>query len=391
MSTSLIAMGVAAFLVINLVVGLAALSLLFGTFETLFGKPKLTLLRSSKSGNMFAFGFKWNSAKEPAALDTIRLRLFNPFGNPTQVEVSKPFDPKSTSFAVEVDMGPGFIELLGAKGFDHAMVQVEVSSTRDGVVFQFDMKGPKFKTLIFDASQTVAEYVAQNKLDVSNTLSDSDSEIEYVPTSKIKKSKFFAQYGSEVTDYVKAKRDALAPDDIFFLPPGKNTAVATILNPRGMRDLSLALVPASELMQGPKFSEHMKHAVNEVARELKLDAVLVMMNEISWTASHIDKHSGEIIPEQVKIKINASTLISLSQYHQRLQTLGETRDLPNLTVAFRAYEGELKIPVLLSVSEEEQTFNHIEEELLGPTLKGYKDLSQMVLMRIVEDIESTQN
>jgi len=165
-STSLIAMGVAAFMVINLVVGLAALSLLFGTFETLFGKPKITLLRSSKSGNIFAFGFKWNSAKEPAALDTIRLRLFNPFGNPTQVEVSKPFEPKSSSFAVEVDMGPGFIELLGAKGFDHATVQIEVCSTKDGVVFQFDMKGPKFKKLIFDASLNQAEFIAQNNLEV---------------------------------------------------------------------------------------------------------------------------------------------------------------------------------------------------------------------------------
>jgi hypothetical protein len=82
-------MGVAAFMVINLVVGLAALSLLFGTFETLFGKPKLTFLRSSQNGNIFAFGLKWNSSKEPASLDTIRLRLFNPFGSPTQVEVSK--------------------------------------------------------------------------------------------------------------------------------------------------------------------------------------------------------------------------------------------------------------------------------------------------------------
>lgn len=166
MSTSLIAMGVAVFVVINLVVGLAALSLLFGTFETLFGKPRLTILRASQSGNMFAFGFKWNSAKEPAAMDTIRLRLFNPFGNPTQVEVSKPFEAKKSSFAVEVDMGPGFIELLGAKGFDNAMIQVEVHSSKDGVVFQFDMKGPKFKKLVFDANQTVAEFVHSNKLDV---------------------------------------------------------------------------------------------------------------------------------------------------------------------------------------------------------------------------------
>ncbi len=166
MTTSLIAMGVATFIVINLVVGLAALSLLFGTFETLFGKPRITLLRSSKTGNMFAFGFKWNSAKEPASLDTIRLRLFNPFGNPTQVEVSKPFDSKSSSFATEIDMGPGFIELLGAKGFDSATIQIEVCSSKDGVVFQFEMRGPKFKKLVFDANQTVAEFISSNKLDV---------------------------------------------------------------------------------------------------------------------------------------------------------------------------------------------------------------------------------
>lgn len=169
MSTSLIAMGVAIFLVINLVIGLAALSLLFGTFETLFGKPKLTILRSTKSGNFFAFGFKWNSAKEPAAIDVIRLRLFNPYGSPTQVEVSKNFDPKKVSFAQEVDMGPGLIDLLGAKNFDLAMVQVEVSSTKDGVVFQFDMKGPKFKKLVTEAHLTVDQFVGDHKLDATKS------------------------------------------------------------------------------------------------------------------------------------------------------------------------------------------------------------------------------
>jgi ferredoxin len=164
-STSLIAMGVAIFLVINLVVGLAALSLLFGTFETLFGKPKLTILRSTKSGNFFAFGFKWNSAKEPARIDAVRIRLFNPFGSPTQVEVIKEFEPKKSSFAAEVDMGPGYIDLLGAKNFDFALVQVEVLSASDGVVFQFDMKGPKFKKLISDAHLTVDQYISDQKLD----------------------------------------------------------------------------------------------------------------------------------------------------------------------------------------------------------------------------------
>ncbi len=162
-------MGVAGFVVINLVIGLGLLSLGLGAFETLFGKPKLTLLRSTKSGNIFAFGFRWNSAKEPAAIDTIRIRLFNPFGSPTQSEVMKPFEVKKNSFGIEVDMGPGFIELLGAKGFDNAIVQVEVSSTKDGVAFQFDMRGPKFKKLVAAADETVQGFSAKYKLDVKKT------------------------------------------------------------------------------------------------------------------------------------------------------------------------------------------------------------------------------
>lgn len=166
MTSSLIAMGVAIFAVVNLVIGLAVISMLFGTFETLFGKPKLSILRPSKGGNLFAFGFKWNSAKEPAAIDIVKLRLFNPFGNPTQAEVSQKFEVKKSSFGIEVDMGPGFIELLGAKGLDKAMVQVELSSTRDGVAFQFDMKGPKFRKLVMDSLDGVENFVKRNKLDV---------------------------------------------------------------------------------------------------------------------------------------------------------------------------------------------------------------------------------
>lgn len=169
MSTSLIAMGVAIFVVINLVVGLAALSLLFGTFETLFGRPKLTFLKSTKSGNTFAFGFQWNSAKEPVSLDTIRIRLFNPFGSPTQVEVRKPFETKQSSFATEVDMGPAFIDLLGAKNFDLAIVNVEISSSKDGISFPFDMKGPKFKKLVSETSQMVEEFISAKQLDASRT------------------------------------------------------------------------------------------------------------------------------------------------------------------------------------------------------------------------------
>jgi hypothetical protein len=213
--------------------------------------------------------------------------------------------------------------------------------------------------------------------------------VDYVKVSKIKTSKAFKADGFKVEDYIQSKRSALAPDDIFFLPLGKKTAIPTTLNPRGMRDFSLALVPATELMSGPKFSEHAKHTLNDVAKELNLDAMIIVMSRINWTASRIDKHSGEIIPEQVVIRLEASTLVPLSEYHERMKKLGESRDLPNTTVAYRAYESTLKIPVLISVPEELHTFEFIETELLNPALKTYNDLSQMLQLRIIEDLKKT--
>ena len=164
MSTTIMAMGIALFLVLNLVIGIAVLSLLSGTFETLFGKPKLTLLRSTKNGHFFAFGFKWNSAKEPVAVDHVGLRLFNPFGSPSQVELSKNFEAKTSSFATEVDMGPGLHDLLGIDKFDQCMIQVVVKSNKTGVSWQFDMKGQKFKKLISEARLTTQQFLGEEKV-----------------------------------------------------------------------------------------------------------------------------------------------------------------------------------------------------------------------------------
>lgn len=215
------------------------------------------------------------------------------------------------------------------------------------------------------------------------------TDIEYVPVSKIKKSRALKSWGQEVDDQIKAKRTQLMPDDIFFMPSGKEVTMLTTLNARGMRDLSLALVPAYEMMHGPKFSEHMKHAVNEVCKELKLDAVMIVMSEVSWSAARIDKHSQEALPEEAKIEIQATTLVPLSSYHKRLEKLGHKRNLHNINVAYRAYESKLQIPINISVPVEQQTFELIESNLLTPMLKTYNDLSHMVQLRIIEDLKKT--
>lgn len=215
-----------------------------------------------------------------------------------------------------------------------------------------------------------------------------EPEVDYVSTAKVKKAPSFHKYGMAEDDLVKSKRTTLQPDDIFFLESGKKTTTTSIVNPRGMRDMSLLLVPATELMGGPKWSEQNKHWVNDIAKELKLDAVIIVMSDVSWTAAHTDKHSGELIPEQVTVEINASTLVPLTSYHTRLENLKDSAR-PNVTLCYKTYEAEIKFPVLISVPEESKTFDMITTELLTPTMKTYKDLAFMTIMRVSEDLKKT--
>jgi hypothetical protein len=213
-------------------------------------------------------------------------------------------------------------------------------------------------------------------------------DIDYVPTSKIKQAPSFHKYGLTQDDYLKAHRSSLAPDDIFFLEAGKKTTMVTTLNPRGMRDMSFALVPASELMSGPKWSEQNKHFLNDVAKELKLDAVIIVMSHASWTTAHMDKHSGEFFPEELTIKVKASTLIPLSEYHARLESL-KINDRPGVTLAYRTYVSKISAPIFLSLPQESKNFESIENEVISPMFKIYKDLSQMTLIQIVNDLKKT--
>lgn len=213
-------------------------------------------------------------------------------------------------------------------------------------------------------------------------------EVEYLPTFKIKKSVSFHKYGLPEDDYVKSRRSTLSHDDIFYIESGKKTTSTTTVNPRGMRDVSFMLVPAYELMGGPKWSEHNKSFLNDVAKELKLDAAIVVMSEISWTAAHKDKFKNDFVPEEATIKIKTSTLVSQSSYNERVKTLKKS-DIPDVTLCYRTYESEIKVPVFISVPEEIKNFDTIENNLLSPVMKTYKDLSQMTLIRLNEDLKKT--
>lgn len=213
-------------------------------------------------------------------------------------------------------------------------------------------------------------------------------DFNYVPVSVIKKSQAFSKYGLAQEDYIKTKHSILAPDDIFFLEPGKKTTTTTVVNPRGMRDMSFVLVPAYDLMAGPKWSEHNKHFINEVTKELKLDAVIIVKSEASWTKAHTEKHSGENVPEALTLRMKVSTLIPLHDYHARLEKL-KMPERPGVTLCYRAYETKLSIPVTLSLTPEEKNFSTIEREIITPMFKTYKDMSVMTGHEIVQDVQKT--
>lgn len=147
-----------------IIVHLGIFSLLSGALHFLFARPSLKILKTNNGENGFAFGFSWNGAREPARFDKVRVRLYNPFGSPTQVDVSREFDAHDSTFAEDLDMGLGMNRLIRAKGMKDATVEVELTSTKDGVAQYFRLKGRDFFEKYKNATDTVDHYNNEHKL-----------------------------------------------------------------------------------------------------------------------------------------------------------------------------------------------------------------------------------
>lgn len=255
----------------------------------------------------------------------------------------------------------------------------EVQPTRDGL---------SGRNLIY-LSESGKQIMAENFLRIwEQSIKLISPGLDYVPTSQFKKAPSFDQYGMNEDDFIHSSRTSLGPDDIFYVESGKKITMKTVVNPRSLRDMSFLLIPAYELMGGPKWSEHNKQFLNDVSKDLKLDALLIVMSQVSWTAAHTDKHSGEYYPEQLQIKLKSSVLVPLHSYNERLAKIGN-KATPDITLCYKSYESELKVPISISQEGQLKNFDTIEKELLTPVFKTYKDLSQMMLIRVTEDLQKT--
>jgi ferredoxin len=165
-SSSILALAIAVLLTIGLVIKIGVISLSVGAFYFLFGKKKLTVLQTGHGANGFAFAFEWNAAREPISINQIQVRLYNPFGSPTEIEVTRELKPQKDNFGIDVDMGPGFAKLLSVDGFDDASVTITLFS-KEGVTTVFNMKAFAFKSKMEDSKQTVAVWELENKSEPS--------------------------------------------------------------------------------------------------------------------------------------------------------------------------------------------------------------------------------
>ncbi len=155
-NTTLIALAIAILATIGLIVTAAAVSLLTGGVHFFFGRPRLRLLKSEHGDTGVAFSLRWNNSKEPANFDVVKIKLFNPFGTPTQIEVSHKLNGYDYDFAEDIDFGERIKPLFDAKGFDRARIMIELISSKDGFSHQAEMR-----TIDFMAKRASAEMTAQ--------------------------------------------------------------------------------------------------------------------------------------------------------------------------------------------------------------------------------------
>jgi ferredoxin len=146
---------------VGLLVGIGALSLVSGALNFLFVKPKLVILKSQFGDSGFAFTFAWDQSAEPVKYNQFRIQLYNPFGSPTQLDITREFDGSDVDFARDIEMGPKFREIISAKGLENATVELQLSSTIDSVTHNISMKGAKFKQLVKSAKLKIDDVSEQ--------------------------------------------------------------------------------------------------------------------------------------------------------------------------------------------------------------------------------------
>jgi len=214
------------------------------------------------------------------------------------------------------------------------------------------------------------------------------SGVEWVRRKDLAQSQAYRSAGSIAENYYLTWHAALTDEDVFWREPGKKIPEESLLLPSGMQDLSMVLVPAMDLMGGPKPGQHQHHWMNDLCKELKLDAVVIVHVGAEWRRGAVDKRTQEKIPEEVRIKLRATTMYPWSTYHAVGESLGKT-NLRKINVPLGHYEVSAAIPLQITISPEGESFASAMSNVIGPVRTHIKRLGGLVQERVTSDIHQT--
>lgn len=216
----------------------------------------------------------------------------------------------------------------------------------------------------------------------------SNGTVKWTPRKKLFESKAFVSGGSIQQDYVLRRNAILTEQDIFWRQGGQKIPEESLLMPPNFRDLSLVLVPATQFLATAKPSQHQHHWVNDLAKELELDAVIVVYLGAEWRRGGVDKRSQAVIPEEMQLSVDAAVLYPWSRYHQIGEELGKT-NLQKVNVPLASYHVKTQIPVTISLPEGEETTKSARKNIIMPLRTTMVRLSTLVIERLVSDILQT--
>lgn len=213
--------------------------------------------------------------------------------------------------------------------------------------------------------------------------------VSVVPPKELQKSPAYRSYGSVVDDLSLQHRPKLTEEDAFWKKGGQTIPTGVVVLPPNEQDVSVLYIPASEMMIIPKMVEHQKHWVNDICKELQLDAVILVTSTASWTQGGKDKRTQEVIPEEMEISLGAAVLYPFNRYQAAGEKLGK-KDLPKKSIPLAVYSVKTKFPVTITVPESEHNFKTTEKNILIPFRSTYRVLTDLVIDRMVTDVRETQ-
>jgi hypothetical protein len=216
-----------------------------------------------------------------------------------------------------------------------------------------------------------------------NQLQRVSSKTTWIKRSELFKSKAYRSGGFIMEDLIMRRDDQLSEADVFWKIRGQAIPETSLLVPRDYQDVSMVFVPATQLMNGPKPSQHQHHWVNDVCRELNLDAVLLVYAGAEWRQEQIDKKTNEKLAEELKIKLNASFIYPFSSYH----SVGEKKmenGLPKLNIPLATYTVNAARPI--KITGVEQNFVTAQSQVLIPYRQMAEALSTVMIERLATDL-----